>query len=148
MKRGRVFANAFQDLPVAASATDRDRVLTDAELSAVWTAASALPYPFGPFFRMAILTLQRREEVAGMRWSEISSDMKVWTIPGPRMKNGRRHDLHLSEAAVEILRTIPKPEGCDYVFSTTGKTPISGFSKGKAVLDTAVTAVRNKPSGM
>ena len=144
MKRGKVFANPFQDLPVPAGTSDRDRVLTDDELFAVWTAASTLPYPFGPFFQLAILTLQRREEVAGMRWSEISADMVVWTIPGERMKNGRPHDLHLSEAARAVLRAVPKVDGCDYVFSTTGKTPISGFSRGKAALDAAVTAVRNR----
>lgn len=144
MKRGKVFANPFQDLPVPAGTSDRDRVLTDDELFAVWTAASTLPYPFGPFFQLAILTLQRREEVAGMRWSEISADMVVWTIPGERMKNGRPHDLHLSEAARAVLHAVPKVDGCDYVFSTTGKTPISGFSRGKAALDASVTAVRNR----
>jgi phage terminase large subunit-like protein len=118
MKRGKVLNNPFDDLPVSAGATDRDRVLTDAELSAVWTASCTLPYPFGPFFQMAILTLQRREEVAGMRWSEISAGMNVWTIPATRMKNARPHDVHLTDAARAVLRALPKSEACDYVFTT------------------------------
>ena len=43
----------------------------------LWAATDTLGYPFGPFYKLLILTLQRREEVAGMRWSEIADD-----IPG------------------------------------------------------------------
>ena len=51
-----------------------------------------------------MLTLQRREEVAGMRWSEIAHDLSLWTIPGSRMKNGRPHNVHLPEPARAMLR--------------------------------------------
>jgi integrase len=117
-------------------------VLSDDELAEVWVAAATLGYPWGPFFRLAMLTLQRREEVAGMRWSEIDFDKRLWTIPGNRMKNSKPHDVHLSEAAVAILRDIRQTEGCDFVLSTTGKTPVSGFSKAKATLDAAITRAR------
>lgn len=141
-KRGKVAANPFLDLPISAGATERDRVLTDGELAEVWTAVNGMVYPFGPCFKLAILTLQRREEVAGMQWSEIAADLSRWTIPAQRMKNGKPHDVHLSEAARAVLRSMPRTEGCDYVFSTTGKTPISGFSKAKVQLDAAVVEAR------
>lgn len=141
-KRGKVPGNPFADLPISAGATERDRVLTDSELADVWAATDSLGYPFGPFFKLAILTLQRREEVAGMQWSEISADLGLWTIPAARMKNGKPHDVHLAAAAREVLRALPRAEGSDYVFSTTGKTPVSGFSKAKGQLDAAVTAAR------
>ena len=86
--------------------------------------------------------MQRRAEVAGIRWSEISDDLGVWTVPGSRMKNGRPHDVHLSDAAREILRSIPRIDGCDFVFSTTGRTPISGLSKAKVTLDAAIMKAR------
>jgi integrase len=99
----------------------------------VWAAVDTLGYPFGPLLKLAILTMQRRTEVAGIRWSEISDDLGVWTVPGSRMKNGRPHDVYLSEAAREILHSIPRIDGCDFVFSTTGRTPISGIeSQGDA----------------
>jgi integrase len=66
----------------------------------------------------------------------------MWTVPGSRMKNGRPHDVHLSEAAREILRSIPRIDGCDFVFSTTGRTPISGISKAKVTLDAAIMRAR------
>jgi integrase len=141
-KRGKVPVNPFQGLPIAVGASVRERVLSDAELAEVWAAAGELGYPWGSFFRLAMLTLQRREEVAGMRWSEIAEDLTLWTLPGARMKNGKPHDVHLPEAARTILRATPRVDGCDFVFSTTGYTPVSGFSKAKAALDTAIVEAR------
>ncbi len=141
-KRGKVPTNPFQDLPISAGATERERVLTDAELAEVWAAAGNMAYPFGPLFQLAILTLQRREEIAGLRWSELAPDLRRWTIPGNRMKNGKPHDVHLAPAARNILRTLPRIDGCDFVFSTTGRASVSGFSKGKLKLDTLVMTAR------
>jgi integrase len=146
-KRGNVPMNPFVGLPIATATSERERVLTDAELADVWSATEVVPYPWGPFFRLAILTLQRREEVAAMRWSEIALDCRTWSIPGARMKNGKRHDTHLTEAARAVLRALPKTADCDFVFSTTGKSPVSGFSKAKAALDKAIDKARAEDAG-
>ncbi|HYZ39111.1 MAG TPA: hypothetical protein VE687_00595, partial [Stellaceae bacterium] len=98
VKWDKVPTNPFADLPISAGKTERERVLTDTELAEVWVAAGVLEYPWGPFYRLAILTLQRREPVAAMRWPEIAGDMSRWSIPGPKMKRGKPHDVHLSEA--------------------------------------------------
>ena len=138
VKRGKVPSNPFSGLPISSGARERDRVLTDGELNRVWHATGRLAFPFGPFYRLAILTLQRREEVAGMRWSEIDDDLTRWTIPADRMKNGKPHDVHLSEVARELLRSIPRRPGVDLIFTTNGRTSISGYSKGKKALDAAI----------
>jgi integrase len=143
-RRGKVPANPFMRLPVSAGATERDRVLSDPELWDAWSAAAGMGYPWAPFFQLAMLTLQRREEVAGMRWSEIADDLATWRIPGERMKNGKPHDVHLSEAARAMLRAVPRVTGCDLVFTTTGETPISGFSGAKSSLDAAIIKARAK----
>ncbi|TDR87060.1 tyrosine-type recombinase/integrase [Enterovirga rhinocerotis] len=148
-KRGRVPSSPFHRLPIASATTERDRVLSPTEVAEIWEAAGALGYPFGPFYRLALLTLQRREEVAGMRWSELSKDGKTWTIPAARMKNSRAHDVHLPEAARTILAGIPrqvddKGKPIDLVFTTTGKTPVSGYSRAKASLDAAIMKARAK----
>lgn len=117
--------------------TSRDRTLTKAELAAVWNAAGDMAYPFGPFFRLLILTGQRRNEVAGMRWREIDLDKGEWIIPADRAKNGKAHLVHLSPEALNLLADISNVDGRDLIFTTNGRTPISGFSKAKAALDTA-----------
>src|SRR5262249_41091531 len=78
----------------------------------------------------------------GMRWSEINFDRRLWTIPGIRMKNGKSHDVHLSEEAVAKMRGISPIEGGGFGLSTTGKNPVSGFSQTKTTLDAAITRVR------
>jgi len=147
-RRGMVAANPFEGLPVPRGARARERVLSDAELSEIWVATSKLGYPWGPFFRIALLTLQRREEVAGMRWPELSSDLALWTLPGERMKNGKTHTVHVPEPARAILRQMPRIEGCDLVFSTTGRTPVSGFSKAKAAVDAAIYQARAEAAAL
>jgi integrase len=112
----------------------RKRWLPDAEIKAVWFAANNLGYPFGPFVKMLLLTGQRRSEVAGMRWDEISND--VWTIPATKTKNKEDHEVPLSPAAVQLLKDTPNTG--DYVFMSgrsKAGNPISGFSKAKAYLD-------------
>ena len=141
-KRGKVETNPFTNLPIASSNSERDRALSPAELAEVWAAASTLPYPFGPFYQVAILTMQRREEVAGMRWSELSADGSLWTIPATRMKNNRPHDVYLAPAARKILDATPRQAKADLVFTTTGRTPVSGFSRAKALLDAAIVKAR------
>lgn len=136
-KRGKVPENPFAALPVAAGVTERERELSAEEIGKVWTAASRMPEPFGPFLCLLLLTLCRRDEVAGMRWSELSADLTTWTIPGARMKKGAAHVVALPEAARAALRTVKRRDGVDLVFTTTGKTPISGFAKAKASLDKA-----------
>jgi integrase len=136
-KRGDVPLNPFADLPALALVPARDRFLTEAELAAVWQAASAMSWPFGPIFQLLLLTAQRREEVIGMRWSELSPDHSTWVIPKERAKNRRAHVVHLAPAAAAIIGGLPRLANSDLVFTTTGRTPVSGVSKAKERLDAA-----------
>lgn len=110
----------------------RVRVLTDDEIRTVWKALPAQPV-FGPLVKLLLLTGQRREEVAGMRWDEIAGDL--WTIPAERYKTKAANIVPLSAAARAVLDALPRVG--DFVFTTNGKTPFCGFSKSKAALDKA-----------
>jgi integrase len=115
------------------TARARDRVLNDEEIRALWTTLEQTPYPFGPFVQLLLLTAQRRDEVAQMRWSEVDGD--VWVIPRERYKNGKANAVPLSGPVQRLLGSIPRAS--EYVFTTTGRSPISGFSKAKAAMDKA-----------
>jgi integrase len=125
-----------------AKEAQRDRVLTDDEIRVFWAATGELGYPFGPLFRLLLLTAQRESEVAGMRWSEFDrvDGPTVWTIPGGRAKNNKPHIVHLSPLAVEVIAALPRIAGQDLLFSGTGKTPVSGFSGAKERLDNRMLA--------
>lgn len=127
----------------------RDRVLSDAEIRLIMAVTGQDDY--GRIVKLLALTGQRREEVGGMRWSEIDLDRKVWTIPALRTKNRREHLLPLSAAACQILVGVPRVEGRDQVFGrgprSAGNAPrgFSGWSKGKAELDqTIATALASR----
>jgi integrase len=111
----------------------RDRVLTDQELAKFWAACDLATKPFGHLLRLLLLTGCRLNEVAGMRRSELSGDLLTWTLPGERTKNHRVHVVPLSKIAKDLLADVGS-DG-DIIFTTNGKTPVSGWSKTKKGLD-------------
>jgi integrase len=113
----------------------RDRVLTDDELKAVWHSAVKLSGAFGKVVQLLILTGQRRNEVAGMEWRELDLPGKLWKLPRGRVKNDSGHEVPLSAPALEVIGTVHRIQGQQLLFSTTGTTPISGFSKAKIEID-------------
>ena len=120
---------------------DAGRALTDDELRAIWRAADRMTYPFGPYFKLMILTGQRRNEWADAKHSEVCPKRKVLEVPKARFKGRRDHVVPLSPLAWLIFETMPKWNGKDpFVFSTqAGEVPISGFSKAKTYLDELAT---------
>lgn len=126
----------------------RDRILTDDEMRLVWKAAGEEGWPFGPLVCLLILTGQRLNEVSGMRWEELDIESKTWTLPADRVKNNTAHEVPLSDAAVSILKNLPRVKTADgYVFTTTNDMPVSGFSRAKGRIDVALTdlAPNKKP---
>jgi len=113
----------------------RDRVLSDAELAAVWLAASKRDY--GHIIQLLILPACRREEIAGLRWSEIDLNARTITLSSDRTKNGKAHVVPLSNTALEILNTMSRRPGRDYVFGMRGEA-FSAWSQSKAALDSAL----------
>jgi site-specific recombinase XerD len=116
----------------------RDRVLTEAEIKKLWRACDEVGDVFGPMVKVLLLTGCRLREVASMERGEING--ATWTIPGSRTKNKRAHIVPLSPSVTRIMESVPVIEGCPYVFSTNGRTPVSGFSKLKRRLDRAIGA--------
>jgi integrase len=116
-----------------AKEASRDRVLRDDEIAAFWIATERFGHPFGPLLRLLLLTAQRESEVAGLQWPEIEGE--TWTIPGNRAKNGKPHIVPLCALAVETIEAVPHIAGQSLLFSHTGITPVSGWSKVKQRLD-------------
>jgi len=76
-----------------------------------------------------ILTATRSGEVRGASWSEIDLDQKTWTIPAQRMKMEREHRVALSDAAIALLESMPRLDGCEYIFPGSKQTrPMSDMT--------------------
>lgn len=141
--RGLIATSPLATVRPPAPVSPRDRVLSDTEIRAFWLGTDRLGFPFDPVFKLLLLTGQRRTEVAGMRWSEVGLVDATWTLAGARTKNGRSHVVDLAPQALTLLEALPVSES-DLTFTTTGRTPPSGFSKTKARLD---TLMRDELSG-
>lgn len=138
----------------------RERVITGAEIALMWKAAEGLGYPFGPCVQLIILTGARRNEIAEAERSEFDLHAQTWTLPAARSKNKRSHLRHLSPHAMTVLEALPQvgrplreaskprpsrpardvPIAGELLFSSTGRTAISGFSKIRNRLQTDMVA--------
>jgi integrase len=117
----------------------RDRILADDELRLVWNAADVDGWPFGPLVKMLLLTGQRLSEIGGMRWDELDLKAKLWTLPAERVKNGERHEVPLSDAAIAIIGALPRIKTTEgFIFTTRRDAAVSGFSRAKSRLDAAI----------
>ncbi|MBU3259312.1 integrase arm-type DNA-binding domain-containing protein [Roseovarius sp. PS-C2] len=131
--------------PVAKEAS-RERVLSDDEIRWLWRAGDDLGQPWGQIAKLLLLTGQRRAEVVGMTDSEITGDL--WHLEADRTKNGRAHDVPLSKAAQDILTGVERIKGPNgYVFTTTGESPVSGFTKGRDRLHRRMAEIASEETG-
>ena len=82
---GLIPVNPWAGLKAGATSMPRDRILNTEEWRSVWEASFTEDYPFGPFLRTLMLSAQRLDNVASIRWDEIDGD--IWTIPREKVKS-------------------------------------------------------------
>ena len=159
LEKRLVDKNPAANVALASTPSDfkRDRVLSLPELRYVTEMANQLDNPARAFLHILILCGQRRGETSLMKWNDLQldGDKPLWNIPAENAKNRRAHDVPLSPEVVMILKKVPRmgaqatipadekasPKS-EFVFTTDGETPISGFSKIKAKLDSEIEADR------
>lgn len=131
--------------PVAKEAS-RDRVLTDDEIRWFWQACEAEGFPWGPLGKVLLLTGQRLNEAAQITEGDIRGDL--WHLSADRTKNGRAHDVPLSDAVLAVLGAVERIKGKPgFIFTTTGTTPVSGFFKARAHLAEAMERLAAEERG-
>ncbi|CAD0183967.1 Integrase [Ruegeria sp. THAF57] len=123
-KKGWIVANPMDliEKPTVTART-RDRVLTDAEVASLWTSMGNTPGD--AIIQMLLLTGARRGEIANLKWDDVDLDHKLVTFVDT--KNGTDRTIPLSPSAFAILNA--QPVAGDFIFSTMGTRPYSGFSQ-------------------
>ena len=137
---------AYKVRKAATGPSIRDRVLTAEELKLFWIGLDKadMSEPLRLIFRLALLTGQRRTEVAGMRKCEINHEDKLWALPGDRMENGRTihgrtknrrdHTVPLTGAAADVvLKAIALSGDSEFVFPSPVRDGRVGHINGEAV---------------
>jgi integrase len=111
----------------------RKRILNDDEIRSLWKCAAG--GTFGALLKVALLTAQRREKVAAMKWSDLDGD--VWTIPSEEGEKANAGRLQLPQAVLDIIEAQPRIAGNPFVFSAgKGNGPFNSFSQRKEEIDT------------
>lgn len=147
LERGIIEADPTAGIKKPGTEASRDRVLTPAELRAIWHATEG-EGQFNAIVRLLLLTGARLNEVARLSWKELDLEAGTWHLPGVRAKNHRDHVVPLSAPALAILdarrteQALIGPRSA-LVFTTTGKTPFSGFSNAKEALDRRILKARS-----
>ena len=118
----------------------RDRVLSDDELKLIWNTLGSDDY--STIVRLLMLTGQRADEIAALRWSEIAGDQIV--LPSSRTKNKREHTVRLAPAVKAILDSRPRHDGEDFVFGRRRGVPFRGWRASKKTLDQRIDEMGGK----
>ncbi len=113
-----VTANPAAKMPKPGVEHARDRVLSDDEIRAVWSALGGLPAGVAGQFKVQLLTACRFGEVAAMKWQDLDLETGWWTQPAATTKNRMAHTVWLAEPVRVILRAqrAAMPEDAIYVF--------------------------------
>jgi integrase len=125
----------------------RERVLTAAELRTIWSVLGE--DHFSIIVRLLMLTGQRANEIAGLRWSEVRLDDDLIVLPAERVKNKRSHSIPLSAIAHDIIANQPRRVTAtgaprDLIFGV-GAGPFSGWAHCKDKLDATIARVTGAP---
>jgi integrase len=120
--------NGKRDRILAKTETNKDG---DDELLALWKAADGT---FGALLKVALLTAQRKDKVATMKWDDIVDG--VWEIPSEEREKSNAGSLRLPQTVLDIIDAQPRIAGNPYVFSAgKGDGPFNSFSQRKEELD-------------
>jgi integrase len=111
----------------------RSRTLFDDELRRVWHAAGGAGV-YGALLKFLLLTSARLREASDMAWAEVDAE-GTWELPARRNKTGQPLTRPLPKAALDLLATLPRIDGCPYVFSADGVHALAGFSRRKDQFD-------------
>jgi integrase len=110
----------------------RERILNDNEIRRLWAACDESG-SYGAMVKLLLLTAQRREKVATMRWDDIVGDQ--WIIRSEEREKNNAGTLKLPQLALEIIKAQPKIHGNPYVFPGVGDGPFASFAEQKTRLD-------------
>lgn len=144
--RGDITSSPLDKMDAVRNVPARERHLSGEELASFLIAADKTPYPFGRYLSVLVGSLQRRDTVAHMDWAQLNRACDQWSIPAALMKNKLDHEAPINREVFEALNSVPR-KSAGLLFSTTGVTAVSGFSKAKKALDRRmIDILRNRAS--
>jgi integrase len=106
------------------------RILEDAEIRSLWQAADG---SFGAIVKFALLSAQRREKIATMKWDDLVEG--EWRMATEAREKASAGSLRLPPMALAILERQPRIVGNPYVFASGEHKHFNSWSQRKQELD-------------
>jgi integrase len=141
VRRRLIPHSPLEGVDAPARGKTRERVLTDAELAAVFSTAQRSGQ-FGALVQLLILTGQRKGEIVGLRAEMIDANTCTVALPSEIVKNKRQHVFPYGDMVARVFGELPKT-GLLLRGRRRGKQvsadaiPFNGFSKGMDQFRTA-----------
>jgi integrase len=137
VRRHHIQHSPMAGMRLPAKTKSRARVLTNAEVAAVYRSCDALG-AFGVLVRLCILTGQRRGEIGLFKWEYLTPDDTL-TLPAALTKNGREHSFPLGKESTALIRALPHRSS--YLFPGRNlDDAFQGWAKSKARLDQTIAS--------
>src|SRR5712692_3532026 len=136
--RSNDYVNPIVKGMTRSKARKRERILTDDEIRAIWPILDTCGR-FGSVFKLLLLSGQRCEKVAAMKWTDVSAD-GVWTIASEAREKGNGGVLALPGLALDVIRSQTPIVGNPYVFPGRRDRYFNGLGPCKRTLVTKITA--------
>lgn len=120
----------------------RDRVYSEGEIKELWEYWETKSEPIQSYYKILLLTGQRRTETMQMKWSDIHLDKSfqtieigkngkpeqkpfladIWVIPKGQTKSNREHEVPLCEKVMQLLKKLkPVTGNSEWVFESPRK---------------------------
>ena len=107
--------NPTAQIPLYTVNNKRERYLTPDEVNRLLVALNESKAPMLKYIVMfLLLTGARKSEVTNAKWDDFNLENRVWKIEFN--KTGQTRYVPLSDAAVDLILSVPKLIECDYAF--------------------------------
>lgn len=106
----------------------RERFLTEAEVLRLFTELEkSKNVQVGQIVKLLLYTGARKREILDARWEHIDLERRILLVP--LSKSGKSRKITLSDAAIALLRGLPREDGIPWVFFNpkTRRPPVSIF---------------------
>ena len=102
------------DVPPFRIHLQRERYLAPDEAQRLMRELERSARPEAAAIRLLLLTGARKSEILKARWENVRLDLRLLTVP--LSKSGKPRHLPLSDAAVAVIRDLPRGPGCPWLF--------------------------------
>ncbi|MCL5796335.1 MAG: site-specific integrase [Gammaproteobacteria bacterium] len=113
-----VKSNPTADVPMLEEHNAKERFLSEEETQRLIFWVNKSPNKMLKYIVPALLyTGSRKREILDLKWSDINFEKQLWRLAESENKTKKVRWVPLSEGMSQLLQSVPRIDGCDWVFA-------------------------------